>query len=57
LIIFRKLNLMRMSRNQRHRALRSLLFSSAGRNFSSSKTKEQWLKGKEREHENQRVRD
>lgn len=34
---------MRVSRNQRHRALWSLLFSSVGRNFSSSKTKEQWL--------------
>lgn len=40
---------MRVSRNQRHRALWSLLFSSAGRNFSSSKTKEQWLQERERE--------
>lgn len=38
---------MRVSRNQRHRALCSLLLSSVGRNFSSSKTKEQWLQARE----------
>lgn len=40
---------MRVSRNQRHRALCSLLLSSVGRNFSSSKTKEQWLQEREGE--------
>lgn len=41
--------MIRVSRNQRHRALWSLLFSSVGKNFSSSKTKEQWLQEREGE--------